>query len=196
MVSPQIYEFIGVSRETIIDVACDLVKSGGKGKISVKRIADALSVSSSYILKHVGDASDIQDAVRARALSMLIDVHSDFMTGRCGRAALEAYALGERAFAQAHPALYALAMTAPHSRCSEIKRVTQVYSNISATACRSYYNDLSGKRSLSDIAFCISTALQGCLLAEATQRGGARADCNRNFERMLDILDAACAAEW
>ncbi len=193
MVSPRIYEFIGIQRENIIDCACDIIESKSKHRLTVKRIADTLRISPLYILKYFDDAADIKDAARARVLSMLIDVHGDFMTGRTGRQALEAYALGERAFAQAHPMLYALAMASPHSKNNEIRRLTKVYNGISVAAVGAYHHNEHRRADISDIAFCISSALQGCLLAEVTGRGGERLDHERNFERMLDILDATCA---
>ena len=103
-----------------------------------------------------------------------------------GRAALEVHALVERAFGVAHPEIYAAALRGPLGLSAEIAVQRQAYLNTIMRMLRGY--DIAPGLA-AELATCLSAALQGFVSAESAGRGRTGAECDRNYERLLDMMD-------
>jgi len=191
MTSRAALELIGVTREKILDISLRLLDEVGLEKFSCEKVADLCHIRSASIFKYFRNVDEFQDALTAGALAMLIDVHRDINPDEVGRDALEAYAQLERAYALAHPALYTVALRPARGSSAELKLLNQTYMGVAAKMLRGY--DIS--RSVApEVANCLSAALQGFVNAEITGRGRTRLEFDRNYERLLDMLDAGARA--
>jgi len=191
MTSRAALDLMGVTKEKILETGLSIVDEIGLDSFSVERVAERCFMTPASIYKYFRDADDFHDALTTGALAMLIDVHRDINLDRAGREALEAYALVERAYGQAHPALYAAALRAPRGPSAELKLLRQTYTSITITMLRGY--DIP--RSVApEIANCLSAALQGFVNAEISGRGRNGPEFDRNYERLLDMLDAGARA--
>ncbi len=191
MTSRAALDLMGVTKEKILEAGLKLLDEVGLDRFDVERVADRCSITSTSIYKYFRNADDFHDALTAGALAMLIDVHRDLNLDRTGRDALEAYALVERAYGQAHPALYSAALRAPRGPSAELKLLRQTYMSITVTMLRGY--DIP-RPVAPEIANCLSAALQGFVGAEISGRGRNGPEFDRNYERLLDMLDAGARA--
>ena len=191
MTSRAALEIIGVTKERIIGAGIRLLDEQGLGKFTVERLAELCRIRPSSIYKYFESLDDVQDALTAGALALLIDVHKDISPGLAGRDALEAYAQLERAFALAHPTLYAVALRAARGSGAELRLLRETYMALSIKMLRGY--DLP-RTVAPEIANCLSAALQGFVSAEITGRGRSGLEFDRNYERLLDMLDAGARA--
>jgi AcrR family transcriptional regulator len=191
MTNRTVLELIGVTRESLVETGLGLIEECGVGRFSVDMICARCALKPGSLYKFFEDPDEVQDALTARALAMLIDVHKDVDIDRAGRDALEAHALVERAFGQAHPALYAVALRAPLGPGAELGLLRQAYMNITRRMLRGYEVPVA---LAPEVANCLSAALQGFISAEIAGRGRSAPEFDRNYERLLDMMDASAQA--
>lgn len=191
MTSRAALDLMGITKEKILEAGLKLLDEVGLDRFSVEMVADRCSITATSIYKYFRDVDDFHDALTTGALAMLIDVHRDLNLDRTGRDALEAYALVERVYGQAHPALYSAALRAPRGPSPELKLLRQTYMGITITMLRGY--DIP-RPVAPEIANCLSAALQGFVSAEINGRGRNGLEFDRNYERLLDMLDAGARA--
>jgi AcrR family transcriptional regulator len=94
----------------LLDRAEEIVEAEGLEALSMRRLAEAVGIRAPSLYKHVTDKADLEAMLQERAL---------LATGAALRhAGLDAVAMGRayRAWALAHPGLYALATTRPLGR--------------------------------------------------------------------------------
>ncbi len=191
MTSRAALDLMGVTKEKVLGAGLKCLDEVGLDRFSVETVAERCAITPTSIYKYFRDADDFHDALTAGALAMLIDVHRDINLDRTGRDALEAYALVERAYGQAHPALYSAALRAARGPSAQLKLLRQTYMSITITMLRGY--DIP-RPVAPEIANCLSAALQGFVNAEITGRGRGGPEFDRNYERLLDMLDAGARA--
>lgn len=186
-------ELIGISRSAIIDSACRIVDEAGLEALTLKRVAALLRIGPPSIYRYFRSLNELHDALTAHALEMLIEVHEDVGCNGGRREAIEAFALAERVFAQAHPALYAAALRRPRGTDSELVRLRKAYTALAETMLSDYALSPAMRR---ELANCLSAALQGFINNEIAGWGASQLEFDRNFERLQDIMDeAAVTAE-
>ena len=191
MTSRAALELIGITKERIIEVGLKLLDEEGLDRFSIERVTDLCHIRPASVYKYFDGSDHIQDALTAGALALLIDVHRDADPNQVGRDALEAYAQLERAYALAHPTLYAVALRASRGSSAELKLLRQTYMGMAVRMLRGYQIP---QAVAPEIANCLSAALQGFVCAEITSRGRSGPEYDRNYERLLDMLDAGALA--
>jgi len=191
MTSQAALELIGVTKEKFIAAGLNLLEEIGLDRFRIEKVAELCRVRSASIYKYFKSSDEFQDALTAGALALLVDVHRDASSNQMGRDALEAFAQLERAYALAHPTLYAVALRAPRGPSAELRLLRQIYMGAATKMLRGY--DIP-QAVAPEIANCLSAALQGFVNAEITGRGGAGLEFDRNYDRLLDMLDAGARA--
>ena len=191
MTSRIAHAIIGVTRESIVDAAYRIADEHGLEAVTLKRVVADTGFGRHAVFKYFPSFDEIQDALTARALSLLVEVHKDMAVDHAGRDALEAYALAERAYAQAHPTLYAIAFRQPRRQSVELKLLRQSYMQLGVMMLRGY--DIP-RDAAPEVANCLVAALNGFINAELTGRGRSRVEFDRNYERLLDMLDSGARA--
>ena len=191
MASRAALKLMGITKERILQVGLGLIEEIGLENFTIEAVAERCHIRTASLHKYFSDADDFQDALTAGALARLIDAHRDFTFDRVGRDGLETYALAERSYAQARPALYAAALRAARGQGAELRLLRQTYMAIAVRVLRGYgvQNALAP-----EIASCLSAAVQGFAYAEITGRGRIGPESDRNYERLLDMLDAGARA--
>jgi AcrR family transcriptional regulator len=187
MTSRVALSFLGITKESIIEVGLQLIEDVGLENFSVEKLAERCHIRPTSTYKYFRGHEDLQDGLTAGALALLVDAHQEVHMTQVGREALEAYALVERAYAQAHPILYAVALRAPRGQGAELRLLRQAYMAIATKMLRGY--DIPAEVA-PEIANCLSAALQGFVSAEIAGRGRTGPEFDRNYERLLDMLDA------
>jgi AcrR family transcriptional regulator len=188
MTNRAVLELIGVTRDALVETGLDLIEEFGVDRFTLDRICLRYAIKPGSLYKFFAGPDEVQDALTARALAMLIDVHKDVNVDRAGRDALEGHALVERAFGQAHPGLYAIALRAPLGHCAELGLLRRAYANVMKRMLRGY--DVPAE-SVHEVADCLSAVLQGFINAEIAGRGRSAPEFDRNYERLLDMMDAS-----
>ena len=186
MTNRTVLELIGITRETLIDKGLEIIDRDGLARFSVERITVELNIKPGALYKFFRTADEVQNALTAKALAMLVGAHEDVDVDRRGRAALEAHALVERSFGVAHPAIYAAALRGPLGLSGEISAQRQAYLSTMMRMLRGY--DVAPGLA-PELAVCLSAALQGFVSAESAGQGRTGAECDRNYERLLDMMD-------
>lgn len=115
-----------LDRELVIARAVEMADSmGSVTAVSLTALARALDIRTPSLYNHVASLEDLQHGMAVAALSQLLDDLRRASAGLVGRPALEAVAHAYRRFAQAHPGIYPLTISAPDSEDSELTALSQ-----------------------------------------------------------------------
>jgi len=98
----------GLTRESVVERAAELVDREGLPALSLAQLARSLGVRAPSLYNHVDGLDDLRGALRLRGLERLERRIARAAVGRARRDALVAVAEAYRAFAGEHPGLYAL----------------------------------------------------------------------------------------
>jgi len=99
---------VGLTPRRIARAAAELVDRQGAESLSLAEVANALGVRPPSLYNHVGGLGALQRLVALDGLDQLADLCRAAVMGRAGEDALGALARAYRAFAVAHPGVYAL----------------------------------------------------------------------------------------
>jgi AcrR family transcriptional regulator len=191
MASRAALKLMGITKESLLQVGLGLLDEVGLENFTIETVAERCHIRTASLHRYFSGTEDFQDALTAGALAMLIDAHRDFSFDHVGRDGLETYALAERSYAQARPALYTAALRASRGQGAELELLRQTYMAIAVRVLRGYgvQNALAP-----EVASCLSAAVQGFVYAEITGRGRIGPESDRDYERLLDMLDAGARA--
>ena len=103
----------GLDTARVIEAAARIADAEGLSALTIARLAADLGVRPSSLYNHVDGLPGIERALALRGLALLHADMSRAAVGRAGEAARVAIALAYRAFARAHPGLYAVSLAAP-----------------------------------------------------------------------------------
>lgn len=187
MTSRTALEFMGITRPVIIEAAFDIVQRLGVEGLNPKILAKEVGLPPGYLRKFFKTFDDLQDELTTRALQVLVEVHQDVSQQRAGREALDAFALAERGFGLAHPNLYPVALRSARREHAELAWLKRAHGEFAVAMVAGYGVP---DRLMREVAQCLSVALQGFINAEITGLGVSRVEFDRNYERLLDMLDA------
>jgi AcrR family transcriptional regulator len=103
----------GLDAETVVTAAADLADADGLAELTLVRLAERLGVRSPSLYAHVGGLGDLRTRVAARGARELNAALQAAAAGRARSDALRAVADAYRAYAHAHPGIYAAMQRAP-----------------------------------------------------------------------------------
>ncbi len=177
-----------IDKARILAVAKSISDRNGQNPDFVKLVAQELLVSSAYILKMFAGEDAMRDALGWKVLLELNDVLAEGVANRRGRDALEVYARLLRAYGQAHPTLLCVALRPARTDCDGFAAAQRGYLAIRERVLASYG---LAPTVIREVASCVGAALEGFISAENAGRGATPLECDRGFERLLDMLDDA-----
>lgn len=99
----------GLDRRRVVDAAAAMADADGLEATTLSALARSLGVQTPSLYKHVGGRPALIELLAIRAADALTDAITAAATGRSGAAAVRATADAWRAYAHAHPGLYAAA---------------------------------------------------------------------------------------
>lgn len=96
----------GLTRQSVLDAAVQLVEEAGWEGLSLQELARRLQIKTASLYNHIQGIGEVRQFIALLALEQLDAALRDAAVGRSHLDALEAVALAYRAFAHAHPHLY------------------------------------------------------------------------------------------
>lgn len=181
----------GLTREAVLDAATDVVETEGTAALTLSRVARELGVKPPSLYNHVAGLETLRRDVALRAVDDLGRRLGTAAMGRAGRDALRAIAAEVRAYAAAHPALYALSAQARPDD-EEYARASMRPVEPVIAILRGY--DLDEQEAI-HAARMLRAALHGFAALESIGGFGLDVDVDESFdwlvEHLADTLESA-----
>jgi AcrR family transcriptional regulator len=175
----------GLDSERVVDTAAAIADAEGLDGVTLARVAGGLGVRAPSLYNHVDGRAGLRRALALRGVRELTAALRDAAVGRSGTDALAATARAYRAYARAHPGLYAASVAAPAPDDAE-------HQVAAAETVDVVYAVLRGWRLEGDDAVhaarAFRSAVHGFVLLEATGGFGIPVDVDASFERLVATL--------
>jgi len=190
---------VGLDRRQVIDAAAALADAEGLASVTLARVAAALGVASPSLYSHVDSlaalhrelALDASARLGADVRDAIADVRGGSV-GTGGEAALRRVAHAYRAFARAHPGLYATLHTTPgRGQDAELSAAFEaLVVDLAAvlTALGLPQDDVV------PLIRTLRSGLHGFVSLEASGGFGLPQDVDASFETLIDVLVAGVLA--
>lgn len=103
----------GLDEAAVLSAAAELVDEEGIEGLNLSRLAERLGVRSPSLYKHVKGLEAVQRGVALEGVRAIAREMAQAAVGKAGDEAMRAIAEAYRAYAKAHPGLYAATLRAP-----------------------------------------------------------------------------------
>ena len=115
----------GLDTERVVDAAAAIADADGLDAVTLARVAGGLGVRAPSLYNHVDGRAGLLRALALRGVRELTAALREAAIGRSGTDALAATARAYRAYAIAHPGLYAASVAAPAPEDAEHRAAAQ-----------------------------------------------------------------------
>ena len=180
----------GLDTARVVDAASAIADAEGLDAVTLARVAGGLGVRAPSLYKHVDGRAGLLRALALRGVRELTAALRDAAIGRAGADALAATARAYRAYAAAHPGLYAASVVAPARDDAEQQAAA-------AEAIDVIYAVLRGWQLEVDDAVhavrAFRSAVHGFVALEAAGGFGIPVDVDTSFERLVATLAGGLA---
>ncbi len=174
----------GLTPDVVTRAAAALLDRDGPDSLSLARIAEELGVKPPSLYNHVDGLDALTRRVAIDGVDQLADACRSALMGQSGTDALRAFAGAYRAFAVAHPGVYALAQVARPGDAEYEAKAERLLEPVLAL--------LSGfglpDRDLVHAARSVRSALHGFAILESGSGFGLDVDVDESFEWMISAL--------
>ncbi|MCB0046397.1 MAG: WHG domain-containing protein [Caldilineaceae bacterium] len=173
----------GLNRGQVIKQAAMMLDANvAVSSLTLTELAAELGIRTPSLYNHVQSLDDLHAGLALYGLTLLTGFIQEAITGKSGRAALEAAAHAYRRFARQHPGLYPLTLRAPDAGEVELERqaalLVQIFLLILASCG---VQDEDGVHALRGLR----ALLHGFCSLEAAQGYKMPIDTNLSFDRAL-----------
>lgn len=178
----------GLSRETVVRAAADLVNAEGLEALSITRLADKLGVQPPSLYNHVSGLEDLRRELALAGHRRLAACMAEAAIGRSGEEALAAAAGAYRAFIKGAPGVYAAGLRASGNReqaDEELREAEEQVLKIVMAILRSF--DLEGEEAI-HAARGLRSLVHGFTTLEVSGGFGLPLDLDESFRRLLRML--------
>jgi len=178
----------GLDTERVVDAAAAIADADGLDAVTLARVAGALGVRAPSLYNHVDGRAGLLRALALRGVRELAAALRDAAVGRSGADALAATARAYRAYAGAHPGLYAASVAAPDDaehQAAAAQTVEVVYAVLRGW-------QLAGDGAV-HAARAFRSAIHGFVLLEASGGFAIPVDVDTSFERLVATLAGGLA---
>jgi AcrR family transcriptional regulator len=180
----------GLDTERVVDAAAAIADAEGLDGITLARVARGLGVRAPSLYNHVDGRAGLLRALALRGVRELTAALRDAAVGRSGTDALGATARAYRAYAGAHPGLYAAGVAAPGADDAEHQAAARETVGVVYAVLRGW--ELEGDDAV-HAARTFRSAIHGFVLLEAAGGFGIPVDLDASFERLVATLAAGLA---
>lgn len=176
----------GLSRDAVVAIAVDLVDADPSAPLTLAAVAGRAGVAVPSLYKHIRSLDELRDGVAVVAVSDLADAVESAVDGVTGEQALHAASRAIRAYARAHPGLYAAGQPAPGRQASPEweAAATRAVDDIAGVVAQA---GVPSGRTV-DAVRILRSAVHGFVQLEAAGGFGLPDDVDASFERLLDVL--------
>jgi len=187
----------GLTRERLLEAATELIDGRGPDALALAPLATRFGVRSPSLYNHVNGLGDLRGALTLRGLERLGDALTAAVAGRAGPGALAAVAHAYRAFALAHPGLYALTQRAvtggtASADSDALERASNAVVEVVLAVLRGY--GLEGDAAI-HATRALRSALHGFVALETGGGFGMPQAVDVSFARLVSVLDAGLQGE-
>lgn len=182
----------GLDPERLLDAAARIADSDGLPALTLARLAAELGVKPPSLYNHVPSLDALRDGLTQRGYRELLDISRDAAAGRAGRDALEALAHAQRAYAKAHPGIYAAMELPITQQGDDAQRLGGAYVNVVLAVLSGY--GLAGDQALHAVRV-LRAALRGFLSLELGGGFGLPLAVDQSFQLLLETLHVGLTAQ-
>ena len=175
----------GLDPERVVDAAAPIADAEGLDAVTLARVAGELGVRAPSLYNHVDGRGGLLRALALRGVRALTAALRDAAVGRAGADALAATARAYRAYAHAHPGLYAATVTAPAPDDPEHQAAAGETVEVVYAVLRAW--DLDGDEAV-HAARAFRSSVHGFVALEAAGGFGIPVDLDESFDRLVAIL--------
>jgi AcrR family transcriptional regulator len=180
----------GLDTERVVDAAAAIADAEGLDAVTLARVAGELGVRAPSLYNHVDGRAGLLRALALRGIRELTGALRDAAIGRSGADALAATARAYRAYASAHPGLYAAGVAAPSPDDSEHQAAAQETVDVVYAVLRAW--QLEGDDAV-HATRAFRSAVHGFVLLEASGGFAIPVDVDLSFERLIATLAGGLA---
>jgi AcrR family transcriptional regulator len=182
---------VGLDTEAVVDAAEQLADADGLGALTLAGLARCLGVRPPSLYAHVDSLEDLRRRLAVRGVRRLTATLQSAAAGRARGEALHAVAEAYRAFAHAHPGLYAALQRAPDPHDTEAVIAAAEAVDVFRAILRGYGLEEDDAIHATRL---IRASLHGFVSLEADAGFGLPLDLNETFARLPFILDQGLIA--
>ena len=176
----------GLDAERVVQEAARIADADGLRALTLARLAGELGVRPPSLYNHFeGRREGLMRALAVRGVRELTAALRDAAVGRAGTDALTATAHAHRAYAHAHPGLYAAGVAAPATGDTEHRAAAQEAVEVVLAVLRGW--NLEGDEAV-HAARAFRSAVHGFVALEAAGGFGISVDLDESFERLVATL--------
>ena len=180
----------GLDTERVVDAAARIADAEGLDAVTLARVADGLGVRPPSLYNHVDGHGGLLRALAIRGVRELTAALRDAAVGRSGADALTATARAYRAYAHAHPGLYAASVAAPAPDDPEHQAAARETVDVVFAVLRGW--SLEGDDAV-HAARAFRSAVHGFVLLEAAGGFEIPVDLDDSFDRLVATLAGGLA---
>ena len=180
----------GLDTGRVVDAAAEIADAEGLDAVTLARVAGRLAVRAPSLYNHVDGRAGLLRALALRGVRELTAALRDAAVGRSGDDALGATARAYRAYAGAHPGLYAASVAAPAPEDAEHRAAAQETVDVVYAVLRGW--DLEGDDAV-HAARAFRSAIHGFVALEAAGGFGMPVDLGASFDRLGATLAGGLA---
>jgi AcrR family transcriptional regulator len=172
----------GLDRAAVVAAAAAVADEAGLEQVTLARVAERLGVRSPSLYHHVAGLPGLRRELALGGLRALEAQLARAAVGKSRDDAVLALADAFRAFAHAHPGLYAATLRSPDSADDELTRAGQDVVDVVLAALAAY--GLSGDDAL-HATRALRAIVHGFVSLEATGGFGLPLDLDESFHRLV-----------
>ena len=176
---------MGLDPARVVDVAAGIADAEGLDAVTLARVAGDLGVRAPSLYNHVDGRPDLLRAIALRGVRELAAALREAAVGRSGADALIATARAYRAYATAHPGLYAATVAAPASADEEHLAAAAEAVDVLLAVMRAW--GLEGDEAIHAVR-AFRSAVHGFVTIEAGGGFGMAVDVDVSFDRLVGTL--------
>jgi AcrR family transcriptional regulator len=180
----------GLDTERVVDAAARIADAEGLDAVTLARVAAELGVRPPSLYNHVEGHGGLLRALAVRGVRELTAALREAAVGRSGADALGATAHAYRAYARAHPGLYAASVAAPAPDDDEHQAAARETVDVVFAVLRGW--SLEGDDAV-HAARAFRSAVHGFVGLEAAGGFGIPVDLDASFERLVATLAGGLA---
>jgi AcrR family transcriptional regulator len=176
---------MGLDAPRVVDVAAAIADAHGLDAVTLARVADELGVRPPSLYNHVHGRPELLRAIALRGVLELAAALREAAVGRSGADALTAAAHAYRAYATAHPGLYAATVAAPAVGDEEHLAAAAQAVDVLLAVMRAW--GLEGDEAIHAVR-AVRSAVHGFVAIEAAGGFGMAVDVDVSFDRLVCTL--------
>jgi len=176
----------GLTQAAVVSAAAAVADAEGLAAVTLAKVAAQLGVKSPSLYAHVDGLPGLRRQLAGRGAREVADASQAAAAGRSGRDALEAVANTWRAYARAHPGIYAAAQVVTDLEAPEAAAASTAALDVIYAVLRGYGLE---DDEATHAARTVRSTLHGFISLETGNGFGFDLDLDESFAYLVSTLD-------